>query len=607
MINRGRADTAPANQASSDSEGHSRGRQKKTRRFILPLGRQLILLFAGVVVVTVFVSVYVGYLSARTELHQEVDYFLLDRAEEFIGIQANENQSDVFQSTSSDVTPQAFLTLWGEARELFDTRASSLLRNDSWMQLLVYDTELGDMVRLPLGGYGFFPLPAEAMDWDIAMGTREAAYTTRKVEILEQTSTDGSEAGEGNISQAEGDPASNTGISYDFWGALYDFSRARGFTPNTGISGNTDGWLNTVNEDGSSSPTASTAASTPADSASATVTETLNLRIYTVQIGSGVALQIGRDLHEIDNAIGDLRDRVIRVGLAITLIAALFGWILGRRIVKPVKQLAVQTENITETLDLATAVEVKGSAEVTQLAISFNKMLSTLYESRERRRQLIADVSHELRTPLTSMRTNIEMLTKDMVADPEERKAVLADTKAEIEEFSVLADELMELTRIDMSRGLQHETEGVILSLDDLAREAAERAHRQSHREIVVTAEEPQEVFCHENDIKRAMGNLLSNAAKFSPEDSPIEMNVTGTKLEVRDHGSGINPDNSQKIFARFYREEKARSMPGSGLGLAIVSQIMEIHGGEVWAKNHPEGGAVVGFSLPPVEENGQA
>ena len=570
--------------------------KKNSRRFSFPLGRQLILLLAGVVVVTVFVSVYVGYVSARAELHQEVDSFLLDRAEEFIGMQANGNQSDAFQSSNPDATPQAFLTLWGEARELLDTRASSLLRNDSWMQLLVYDIESGQMVRLPLGGYGFFPLPAEELDWDIAMGAKEAAYTTRKVEDLGPTGTDGNAAGEGLISQVA----------------------ERGFTPNTAISDAIDGWMHALNGDDSGGPAVGPAESTPesipTDAISVfppgddtAVLETLNLRIYTVQIGSGVALQIGRDLHEIDNAIGDLRDRVIMVGLAITLIAALFGWLLGRRIVKPVKQLAAKTENITETLDLTTTVEVKGSAEVAQLATSFNKMLSTLDESRERRRQLVANVSHELRTPLTSMRTNIEMLSKDIVTDPEERKAVLADTEAEIEEFTILADELMELTRIDLSGGIEHEIGSTILSLDDLAKEAAERARRQSHREIVVTAEEPQEVLCHENDLKRAMGNLLSNAAKFSPEDSPIEMNVSGTKLEVRDHGDGINPDNSQRIFDRFYREPEARSMAGSGLGLAIVSQIMENHGGEVWAKNHPEGGAVVGFSLPPVQENGQA
>lgn len=555
------------------------------------------MLLAGVVVVTVFVSVYVGYVSARAELHQEVDSFLLDRAEEFIGIQANGNQSDAFRSNTPEATPQAFLTLWGEARELLDTRASSLLRNDSWMQLLIYDFESGGMLRLPLGGYGFFPLPAEELHWDIAMGTREAAYITREVEVLEQVGADGNEPAEGIINQVT----------------------ERGFTPDTGISGNLDSWMNTVSGDDSIGTEGDTAESTaegiPAGSDAisafppgddAAVEETLNLRIYTVQISNGVALQIGRDLREIDNAIGDLRDRVIIVGLAITLIAALFGWLLGRRIVKPVKQLAAKTESITETLDLATPVEVKGSAEVAQLAASFNKMLSTLDQSRERRRQLVANVSHELRTPLTSMRTNIEMLAKDIVTDPEERKAVLEDTKAEIEEFTTLADELMELTRIDLSCGIEHEIGSAILSLDDLAKEAAERARRQSHREIVVTAEEPQEVLCHENDLKRAMGNLLSNAAKFSPEDSPIEMNVTGTKLEVRDHGGGINPDNSQKIFDRFYREPEARSMAGSGLGLAIVSQIMENHGGEVWAKNHPEGGAVVGFSLPPVEENGQ-
>lgn len=571
--------------------------KKNSRRFFFPLGRQLLLLLAGVVVVTVFVSVYVGYVSARAELHQEVDYFLHDRAEEFIGIQANGNQSDAFRSTTPEATPQAFLTLWGEARELLDTRASSLLRNDSWMQLLIYDFESGGMLRLPLGGYGFFPLPAEELHWDIAMGTREAAYITREVEVLEQVGADGNEPGEGIINQVT----------------------ERGFTPDTGISGNLDSWMNTVSGDDSigteGGAAESTAEGIPAGSDAisafppgedAVVEETLNLRIYTVQISNGVALQIGRDLREIDNAIGDLRDRVIIVGLAITLIAALFGWLLGRRIVKPVKQLAAKTESITETLDLATPVEVKGSTEVAQLATSFNKMLSTLDQSRERRRQLVANVSHELRTPLTSMRTNIEMLAQDIVTDPEERKAVLEDTKAEIEEFTTLADELMELTRIDLSGGIEHEIGSVILSLDDLAKEAAERARRQSHREIVVTAEEPQEVLCHENDLKRAMGNLLSNAAKFSPEDSPIEMNVTGTKLEVRDHGDGINPDNSQKIFDRFYREPEARSMAGSGLGLAIVSQIMENHGGEVWAKNHPEGGAVVGFSLPPVEENGQ-
>lgn len=563
----------------NSSEEYSRGEQKQSPRRSLSLGGQLIWVLVGVVILTVFVSVFVGYVSASSELHQEIDYFLHDRADEFLGMQ-DDHDHDFLPGNSQ----QTFLNLWGEARALLDSRASALLRNDSWMQMIVYDFETDEVMRLPLGGYGFFPLPAEAIDREIAMGTKEAAYTTRKV-FLEPISNIGEGAGGDALSNLLAEP---------------------GFTPDTGISGNIDGWQNTEGgvEAGNDSDAETVNQVPPLEEIAGT--ETLNLRIYTVQLGNGIALQIGRDLSEIDNALGDLRDRIVIVGLAVTLVAALIGWFLGRRFVKPVKQLAARAETVTETLDLAKPVDVKGSAEVAQLAISFNKMLGALDQSRERRRQLVANVSHELRTPLTSMRTNIEMLAKDIVTDPEERKVVLADTKAEIEEFTTLADELLELTRIDLSRGVQHEIESTALSLDDLAKEAAERARRQLHCKIILTAEEPQEVLCHENDLKRAVGNLLSNAVKFSPEDSPIEMNVAGTKLEVRDHGGGIHPDNLEKVFGRFYREAEARSMPGSGLGLAIVSQIIENHGGEVWAKNHPEGGAVVGFRLPAFEENGQ-
>ncbi len=556
--------------------------KEKSFRLSLPLGRQLILLLAGAVIVAVLVSVYLGYVFARGELHQEVDDFLEDRATEFLGLQAGENQSTAFQSADPDNTPQAFLTLWEEARELFDYRASSLLRNDSWMQLLIYDTESNEMRRLPLGGYGFWPLPAEDLDWEIAMGTQEATHRTIEVDVLEPNGDSGDETSVGIINQVNDN----------------------GFVPNTGISGNRDGWSNTLGVGDFSSTANTDSVSAPlvaGPSSDAAVIDTLNLRVYTMQIGSGVALQIGRDLGEIDGALGDLRDRVIKVGIAIMLLAALFGWILGRRLAKPVKHLARKTETISETLDLTTPVEVKGSTEVAQLATSFNKMLATLNQSREQQRQLIADASHELRTPLTSLRTNIEMLARDIVTDSQEREDILADAEAEIVEFSKIVDELMEL-----NYEVHNSEENMLLALDDLAEEVAMRTRRQSHREINVIAKDPQEVLCYEVGLKRAVSNLLSNAVKFSPSDSPIEVNVTGTQLEVRDHGNGINNDHCQKVFDRFYREIEARGTAGSGLGLAIVHQIVDNHGGEVWAKNHPEGGAIVGFKLPSVEENGK-
>ncbi len=100
--------------------------------------------------------------------------------------------------------------------------------------------------------------------------------------------------------------------------------------------------------------------------------------------------------------------------------------------------------------------------------------------------------------------------------------------------------------------------------------------------------------------LERAVANLLDNAHKWSPSGAPIEVTVGGGKVEVRDHGAGIAPEDRPHVFDRFYRSAAARSMPGSGLGLAIVKQVVEAHGGTVWAADAPGGGAVVGFEIPP-------
>jgi two-component system sensor histidine kinase MprB len=99
--------------------------------------------------------------------------------------------------------------------------------------------------------------------------------------------------------------------------------------------------------------------------------------------------------------------------------------------------------------------------------------------------------------------------------------------------------------------------------------------------------------------IERAVDNLLSNAGKFSPPESAIEVTLRDGRISVRDHGPGIDPEDLPYVFQRFYRATAARTQPGSGLGLAMVDQIARAHGGEPFAYNHPHGGAVVGFSLP--------
>jgi len=109
--------------------------------------------------------------------------------------------------------------------------------------------------------------------------------------------------------------------------------------------------------------------------------------------------------------------------------------------------------------------------------------------------------------------------------------------------------------------------------------------------------------------LERAITNLLDNAAKFDQTDQPIELSALRGRVAVRDHGPGIAPADLGHVFDRFFRAVAARSQPGSGLGLSIVTEVAAAHGGTTFAENHPDGGAVVGFTVPvlsdPVSSSG--
>jgi two-component system sensor histidine kinase MprB len=142
------------------------------------------------------------------------------------------------------------------------------------------------------------------------------------------------------------------------------------------------------------------------------------------------------------------------------------------------------------------------------------------------------------------------------------------------------------------------EEESGDVRLDELVERVAERTRRRTDRTIEVSAQ-PVTVHGSETMLERAVGNLLDNAHKWSPNGRPIEVSVAGGRVAVRDHGPGVAREDKPRVFDRFYRSTAARSMPGSGLGLAIVRQIISNHGGRVFVTDAPGGGAVVGFEIP--------
>ncbi len=316
-------------------------------------------------------------------------------------------------------------------------------------------------------------------------------------------------------------------------------------------------------------------------------------RMLTVPLRGGGALQLARSLDEADAVLDDLGRRLLVLGGAGVLLAALVGWLVASRALAPVARLTAAAEHVAATQELAAPIEVERDDELGRLAGSFNAMLAALETSRSQQRRLVLDAGHELRTPLTSLRTNIEVLARRADIEPGERARLLADVTTELGELSDLVTELVDLATD--ARQAEPVTPG--LRLDEMAAAAVDRARRRSGREITLTAE-PCTVAGRAAMLDRAVANLIDNAVKWSPPGGPIEVAVAGGRVTVRDHGPGIDPADLPHVFDRFYRAPAARTMPGSGLGLAIVRNAAEVHGGRAWAEEAPGGGALVGFEI---------
>ena len=310
----------------------------------------------------------------------------------------------------------------------------------------------------------------------------------------------------------------------------------------------------------------------------------------------GAAFQIARDLSETESTLDRLKLRLVLLTLAGVVGAAGLGWILAGRIVRPVRRLRDAAEDIAATNDLSTPLPTDGPGEVGSLAQSLSTMVAALATSREQQQRLVADASHELRTPLTTLRTNVEHLQRAPDLPVEHRQVVLRDIEIESRELTDLVNELVELATDRSSTDEEPE----LVDLAELAQTVAARAERRTGRSISVTHAGDSHVTVRPRMMERAMANLVDNAVKYSPPGTAIDVAVDGPSLEVRDHGDGIDPVDQPHVFGRFYRATTARTAPGSGLGLAIVRQIVERHGGEVWATNANGGGAAVGFRLPP-------
>lgn len=282
-------------------------------------------------------------------------------------------------------------------------------------------------------------------------------------------------------------------------------------------------------------------------------------------------------------------------GLAAGLLGIMMAWLLVRQITRPLATLTAASARIAEG-DLAARVAVESSDELGTLAATFNRMAANLQIQETLRRNLMADVAHELRTPLTGILGTVEALQDGVFP-------LTLDQVGSIHEQVLLLNRL-----VDDLRTLAHAEAGQ-LHLDRAPLNLVELCERQIQAfQAQATAQQINLLLTVQHNLPQVntdcqrMGqvltNLLSNALRHTPPHGAVEVALSavdqGVQVAVTDNGLGIASDELPHLFDRFYRSDRSRNRltGGSGLGLAIARQLVEAHGGYIWAESPPAGGA---------------
>jgi two-component system, OmpR family, sensor histidine kinase BaeS len=286
-----------------------------------------------------------------------------------------------------------------------------------------------------------------------------------------------------------------------------------------------------------------------------------------------------------------VRNALVAASLIAVATAVIVSLAVSGRIAGPVARLAVAARRIAGG-HYAERVPERGEGEIADLATTFNAMAGSLEATERRRLQLVGDVAHELRTPLSTLDGYLEGLEDGVIAPTDETWRLL---RGETARLTRLVNELAELWRAEAHQ-LPLKMESVDLAA--VCRDVAERfAPAAEARRIAITldlgAVEP--AFADRDRVVQILSNYLSNAIRYSPEGSAVTVSAraagaAGTRVvvAVADQGPGLDRDQLQAVFERFYRVDpsRTRALGGAGIGLAIVRALAEAMDGRAWAES---------------------
>jgi two-component system OmpR family sensor kinase len=329
-------------------------------------------------------------------------------------------------------------------------------------------------------------------------------------------------------------------------------------------------------------------------------------RVYIFSVGNVQTVAVAFPLDDVNSTV----DRLIMIDAVVSLIVLALLAGLGYFVVRGSLRRLVEVERTAEAIaagDLSRRVAVADDhTEVGRLGTSLNTMLGQIEGafraqerseqnariSEERMRRFVADAGHELRTPLTSVRGFAELYRLGAVTDEADLSRVMKRIEDEASRMGLLVEDLLLLARLDQQRPLEQKPVELLAIATDTVTDMHSLHPERPVRLLTDPVGEPPVVIGDEGRLRQVLSNLLGNAITHTPAQTPVRVRVATegpfAVLEISDDGPGMRPEDTARVFERFFRADpsRVRSSGGSGLGLSIVAALVAAHGGTVDARS---------------------
>lgn len=324
------------------------------------------------------------------------------------------------------------------------------------------------------------------------------------------------------------------------------------------------------------------------------------------------ALMLSTEGGDIDAIVRAERVAIVQVFLVALAVSVLLSVVLAGTIAEPVRRLAEAAERVRK--GKSSRVEIPDFTarrdEIGELSGSLRDMTKALYDRIDAIESFAADVAHELKNPLTSIRSAIETL--DVAKTPEQRTRLMDIIQHDIRRIDRLISDISDASRLDAELSRQELDDVRLDTLAEAVVSLFNETGTDGARSVIFdmpVGARSDTAFCVKGGADRlgqVLRNLIDNALSFTPENGHVYLRLTRgaqmVRLAVEDEGPGVPEASLERIFERFHSDRPGAFGRHSGLGLSISKQIVEAHGGRIWAENRKEGGARFIVELPVAE-----